>query len=572
MDNIRNWLTDVEKEILVKLSNKERLNVAHIRDSIFGNITFPDAITNARQMLWHLEKANMDIPKCPVCNNDLQWHPDNREYRKFCSKKCTGNGTAEIAKRTSIDKNNGVHHTQTKEFLEKIKKTTLERYGVEHYSQTEEFKQATNEANIKKLGVSHPAQSPVVIEKMKKTSLERYGVEHYTHTQECKDKMRKTMLEKYGVENYTHTLEYKNKTKQTNLEKYGVYHEKQQHITPDALNILCDKLLFSAFIKDKSVVDIATDLNVNVSTIYNHIRKHDVKDVYNSKGPSILETEMSRFLDSLSLEYETNNRTILNRKELDFYIPKYNLAIEMNGIYWHSDFKKTDKNYHYNKWRICNDNGIHLISIFEDDWNLQNDKIKNILMAHVGMKPRGNAARNTYISKIAAKIVKPFLEQYHLQGFVGGTHFGAFDKEKNLVAVMTFGYTRNHKFELKRFAMDNYNHPGLFSKLFKHAQQELRFNEVVSFSDNSCFTGNVYEKNGFEFIQVIKPDYRYLVSNTRSHKSNYTKENIKKKFPHMTEAIANGMSESAAMEYLGIPKIWDCGKKEWLWKNPLLLR
>ena len=50
------------------------------------------------------------------------------------------------------------------------------------------------------------------------------------------------------------------------------------------------------------------------------------------------------------MEYESNNRSILNGKELDIYIPSKNIAIECNGVYWHS-LKPT--NFHYNKWKNC---------------------------------------------------------------------------------------------------------------------------------------------------------------------------------------------------------------------------
>jgi hypothetical protein len=50
-----------------------------------------------------------------------------------------------------------------------------------------------------------------------------------------------------------------------------------------------------------------------------------------------------------------HNKSILNnKKELDFYIPDLNLAIECNGIYWHSD-KLRDIRYHYNKTKECNE-------------------------------------------------------------------------------------------------------------------------------------------------------------------------------------------------------------------------
>ena len=70
-----------------------------------------------------------------------------------------------------------------------------------------------------------------------------------------------------------------------------------------------------------------------------------------------------------------NDRSIIMCKELDLYYPEKKIAIEFNGIYWHSE-KFKDQDYHYNKFKLCSDNDILLISVFEDQWNLDKDSIK----------------------------------------------------------------------------------------------------------------------------------------------------------------------------------------------------
>lgn len=488
----------------------------------------------------------------------------------------------EKIKSTNVEKYGVKYPQQNEDIREKSKQTNLERYGVKWAISSDEVQEKIKATNITRYGSEYPAQNQEIREKTKQTNLERYGVEYNWQSDITKEKIMATNVEKYGVKWAISSDIIREKTKQTNFEKYNSYwnvdktviqkykasNSSQIHISPETLTILQNEELFKEFIKDKSVREICNELNVYDITIYNYINAHNARDLYRKKGPSYLELEMAQFLDSLNIKYELNNRTILNGKEIDFYIPDYNMAIEMNGIYWHSDAIKQDKNYHYDKWKACDDLGIHLVSIFEDDWNLQQDKIKNMMSTHFGLKLKGIPARKSTIKQIDAVLSRPFLEQYHIQGFVGGTHFGAYDQQNNLISVMTFGYTRNQRFELKRFVMDNYNHPGMFSKIFKYAQKELNFTEVVSFSDNTCFTGNVYPKNGFEFIQVIPSDYQYLVNGRKSHKSNFKKDNIRKKFPDMIEFMDAGMTERQIMEKLEIPKVYDCGKKEWLWRNP----
>ena len=73
-----------------------------------------------------------------------------------------------------------------------------------------------------------------------------------------------------------------------------------------------------------------------------------------------------------------NSRSIISDKELDLYYQEKKIAIEFNGIYWHSD-KFKDRDYHYNKFKLCADNNILLISVFEDQWNSNKDRIKSYI-------------------------------------------------------------------------------------------------------------------------------------------------------------------------------------------------
>lgn len=62
-------------------------------------------------------------------------------------------------------------------------------------------------------------------------------------------------------------------------------------------------------------------------------------------GTSNLEIELQSFIESI---YKgpiiKNDRKVLDGKELDVYLPEKNLAIEFNGLYWHSDLT-TDSSF-----------------------------------------------------------------------------------------------------------------------------------------------------------------------------------------------------------------------------------
>lgn len=89
------------------------------------------------------------------------------------------------------------------------------------------------------------------------------------------------------------------------------------------------------------------------------------------------EKEIVKFIRSIMSNNHIirNSRKILNGKELDIYIPSKKLAIEYNGLYWHSEEKGKDKYYHYNKTKLCAEKGIRLITIFEDEFLADKEKV-----------------------------------------------------------------------------------------------------------------------------------------------------------------------------------------------------
>ena len=89
---------------------------------------------------------------------------------------------------------------------------------------------------------------------------------------------------------------------------------------------------------------------------------------YCANNVSSQENEISDFIENeIGLNVIKNNRKLLtDRKEIDIYIPSKNLAIEHNGLIWHSEEHCKDRYYHLKKTEGCIKQGIQLIHIFED--------------------------------------------------------------------------------------------------------------------------------------------------------------------------------------------------------------
>jgi hypothetical protein len=596
---------------LIGLHQKVRLEWHHVQDLDMSSIDL-DIVQNknARQILWHMMKSTSSVPLCEACGENVVWL--NKAYQRFCSKKCSANSveTRNKARSTNLEKYGVDNPSKHSDVKLKIQEVTLERYGVRHPMQSPEIvsvMQSTSlqtygskfhiasesvrktilQTNLQKYGVQNPQQDAIIRQKTINTNMERYGV-HTTLLdtttldkikQSCQaaygvdtpfaspviqSMIKQTNLQKYGVEHPMQNEDVKSYQIITNLQKYGVEHPTQQYYSDYALYILSNADAFICFAKDKAKWQMARMLDVDPTTITKYITKYNVTNYISNT--SSLEVEMAEFLDELDIPYIQHDRTAITPLELDFYLPAYNVAIEMNGIYWHSE-KFKHKNYHYNKWKSCHDQGIHLISIFEDLWLNDLKKVKAAIQSILG-KRRGISigARKLQILPVNTVHAKPFLNAYHLQGYVTGTHFGAFNDMMQLVGIMSFGMSRNQHFELKRFVTNGQSYPGLASKMFKYAQNELKFDNVVSFSDNTWFTGKMYNKLGFSDCGTILPAYKYFYKGKLVHCSTFTKKGIVSKFPHMTEAINNGMTEKTAMIELNIPRIYDCGKRKWTWE------
>lgn len=93
------------------------------------------------------------------------------------------------------------------------------------------------------------------------------------------------------------------------------------------------------------------------------------------------EDELFVFVRSLNpnLIIKRHTKSIIKPQEIDIYIPELKLAIEFNGVYWHSTKHILEKNYHLNKTKACEEKGIWLIHIWEWDWIKNKDKVKLFL-------------------------------------------------------------------------------------------------------------------------------------------------------------------------------------------------
>jgi len=268
------------------------------------------------------------------------------------------------------------------------------------------------------------------------------------------------------------------------------------------------------------------------------------------------EIELQEFLSPLTT-IETNNRTILEGKELDIFLPELNTAIEYNGLYWHSE-RSVDTNYHQQKTQMCNDKGIRLIHIWEDDWNNNQDKIKNWLLGILNLhNPQKIYGRKTTVGEIDPSRTKELFDAYHIQGYVASTKCMGLFYRNILISACLFKKDKQG-WNLTRYVTNpKYQVIGGFSKIIKNFHS-LYPKTIYTFADLSWVSSgdNVYTRNGFKAVKTIPPDYRYIYNKERKHKFGFRHIGMKTKLenydPNLTER-QNCLNNE-------VYRIYDCGK------------
>ena len=271
-----------------------------------------------------------------------------------------------------------------------------------------------------------------------------------------------------------------------------------------------------------------------------------------------------------------NSRSIIPPLELDLYYPEKNVAIEFNGNYWHDENHKP-KDYHFNKFKLCKEKGIRLVSIYESDWYNKRDNIISLLK-NIFIDSKIIYARNCTISKLDYKTKSDFINEYHLYGDSnqGTISYGLYYNDE-LVSVMSFGKLRgqnklhNNKdhYELVRFVTkDSMRIIGGASKLFKKFISEYHPVYIICYSDNDFFTGETYNKLGFKLKSLGESiDYQWVKGTKALSRYECMTSKLLEKYSKYRNINIIGSIEDYIMHDLGYSKLYRCGNSIWEYKQ-----
>ena len=528
-----NKMTDQEKTLLVSKVSSLYLGENLPQREVKRKLNLSDNLILEIVKRYGLTKSKKDVAKSSFMSYQEKTgfsHPMKNPEVKHAVQK------------TTID-NYGAVGFSSSVLSEKSKNTCKERYGVDNYAKCFEFSEKFKKTSLLKYGVNNPAKSEAVKNKSKQTQLRRYGGKLFCQTAEFSDKFKKTSQLNYGVDNPAKAEIIKAKIQETNLSRYGNSYYfltdrfKDQlksvldqrgltsfssiHIPDSVLEIIHSpenmaKYIMSKPSADRFKAEIARSLDLNEAYVGELICKYNLEHlVHAGTKRSLEESEIANFLDNNQVTYQTNVRNVIPPKEIDIFVPQYNLGIEYNGNYWHCS-SRIDENYHQNKSLEAAATGIKLYHIFEYNWKnpVKQQIIKSQLLHLLGKTPKRIYARKCTISEISVEDARRFLDVNHLQGYRSSSIRLGLYYDGELVMVLTLGKSylnRSDNLEIYRMATKNNTAViGGASKLINYAVTAFNINSLFTYADISTGSGSVYHKLGFTYLGITSPNYVWV--------------------------------------------------------------
>ena len=518
---------------------------------------------------------------CKVCGQPTKFHSFKVGYPIYCSSKCsnTDPDKKESCRQTVINRYGVENVSKSSVVKDRICNTFKEKYGVEWVGQSKEVQAKQKATCIARYGVATPFEMDGFKDKSIKTCRMKYGTDHAMQSDAVKTKIQKTYRHKTGYTNPSFNPDVIKKRMETNFQKYNgkwftqtsdmidINHSLFLERHPDIIRETQDTYVVSC---SDPTCTLCTERSFEIDkNLYIH-RSSQSSIICPIKSPhtgcsSIAETGLLDYIKSIyNGEIISGDRKLIYPLELDIVIPEKKISIEFNGIFWHSDFNpRMHKKYHQDKSLKCNELGYQLLHIWEDDWYLRQDIIKDYIKSKLHLCSRRVHARKCEVREIDSKSAASFVNTHHIQGYVNSTYkIGLFYGDE-LVEVMLVGKLRNSmgskpkegSYEIYRVvSCRDTEVTGGFSKMLKYFERTYHPSEIITYGDLCYTNGNVYKVCGFEERGLSAPCYSWTINGIRYHRSNFMKCKLEecKKDPSLTE--------DDVMRSRHAYKVWDAGK------------
>lgn len=270
---------------------------------------------------------------------------------------------------------------------------------------------------------------------------------------------------------------------------------------------------------------------------------------YTSKPELTIRDFIKKELPTIEVVY--NDRIQIEPKELDLYFPKHNLAIEVCGLYWHSDTANNiERSYHYNKMMLCYDRNIRLITIFEDEIENSLDIIKSNIRQALNICDTKIEAKKCEVKSISVRLANRFFEQNYINSnVIFDKAFGLFYNNKLVYACCTNpSDNERYTLELNFFCvLKNTQVFGAEHKIFTYIKEYFKgspYRYIKSYCDmrHTNIFNPIPKLLGFNLFKKVDCSPHYFKNKVR-----YKLNGV---YINKTDFKSNGYD-----------RIWDCGHR-----------
>jgi hypothetical protein len=312
------------------------------------------------------------------------------------------NAVQEENKKTNQKVRGTDYPTQSEDVRAKVIETVREKYGVDNVFQSKDIQKRITEKNIEKFGCKSPLQNPEIMSNLKKTNFQRYGVENtFQLTDRVKEGMirvygeavplkvpeimgrkKETSLKVYGFECASENPEVKKKVEATNLVKYGFKSPSQNETIKERIKATnLSKYKVSNPMKVAEIKQKVRDTTFERHGIECFLMLKEVRDkaraAIKANKSTTKSKEEIKFMDYLKLfdeGVETHIEHPITKNVIDYYMPKFDLWIQFDGVYWHGKIRrgnvtkqsiKIQRTIEIDKYQ--NEHILNLIRFWSDD-------------------------------------------------------------------------------------------------------------------------------------------------------------------------------------------------------------
>tara|TARA_Y100000034_G_C6903063_1_gene418221 strand:+ start:1911 stop:3548 length:1638 start_codon:yes stop_codon:yes gene_type:complete len=338
------------------------------------------------------------------------------------------------------------------------------------------------------------------------------------------------------------------------------YQERQagNRLSPEVIKERAEKANFT-ILKDTYQDRRLSKLLVrcNVCNIEQHKTLYSLEGVFACLHCKPLESkgqiEIFEFITSLGVTAVMSDRTIIKPKELDIVIPNKKLAIEFNGLFWHSE-KYMNKSYHAQKTQTCKMAGYQLLHVFDDEWRKKQDIIKSMIRYKLGLCQRRIGARKCRIKNVNVSDRRQFFNENHIDGDTPSTCAIGLYLGNELLACLSlrrpFHKKWKDRLEIARFAQKrDTTVAGSLSRLTKVALQKTgkeRKKGLISYVDTRYGNGQGYISAGFQKESETKGSFWWTDNYSRFNRFKFRADKLR------------GLTEKEVALEAGVMKIYGC--------------